>query len=297
MKRAFLLAALAAASQSPAHAFLKGGIEQTLGSRNYRGTYLYGDFGDAFHVKPSLNIYRSDTSSGTFKTFAARAAYDKTAWGVGATLGGTATTNDYSNRFIGFDGTLTLTPGTGPKSRLTDKDRAPAGMGLARVDVGGGLKFIRHTDRLEAVPGRGGVRRRPAAVSVNQTDVTLNAGAEVLMTAASVEITRSSYSRDLEAMAARATQTEQLSGVAAMVEGFPKTSSYLRFELNAFPMATPYVSFNRTTYMLSQAPSNAFAAGAYVGLQILELKLELERVTQSGTSGRTYVTLGGAVRF
>lgn len=137
---------LASMPAVPARAFVRAGVKQTLGSQKYAGTCFFGDIGRDFHVRPSYNQYRSDVSSGTYKTIAVRLGYDQDSWGVGFTGGGSPKVNNYSNRFFGVDGVFSFSPGSGgPRRRLVNvrEGEGPAGgeSGRNYVSLGATLRF------------------------------------------------------------------------------------------------------------------------------------------------------------
>ena len=89
------------------------GVDQTLGSDNYRGTKVKAslDLTDAIYVAPSFSTYRTDSSSGSFNTFVLRGGYETGPVALGAEAGVQPKTNGYKKSFVGADLTFSLTPG------------------------------------------------------------------------------------------------------------------------------------------------------------------------------------------
>lgn len=298
------LALLALAS--PARAFFDASLTQTFGSNKYVGTRAWADIGDAFHVKPQFSVYKSDLSEGTYKTLQVRGAYDTKVWGIGVTGGGTPKTNGYSTRFAGVDATFSFTPGRGGKiRRIPDapEERGARGKGLARVDVGGSVLHTSHRDEFTLPAGSlrrgGGVTptARAAAVTIGQTDVSVNGGVSLFDLLLSADWTVSRYNRDLNAIAAAPAAATHLSGLNSIIQGFPKTNFSARLDLGLLPIVEPYVSLTRTTFHLGADPATTLTVGAAAGLEILELHGSVESYRQGGLSRQTYVSLGAGVRF
>lgn len=308
MTRMILLATLLLAS-SPAAAYFDASFTQTFGSNRYRGTKLWADFGGDVHFKPAFSVYRSDVSNGTYKTLSARLGYDTKQWGAGVTAGGSPKVEGYSNGFFGADLTFSLTPGGDRAVRRipgSPEGKAPKGRGLARIDVGGSLFHTKHRDETQAPaappagpPDRRGPRRRAAAVTIGQTDLSANAGVSLAGLHVSAEATVSRYDKDLDALAASPAAVTRLPGLAAVIQGFPKASLNAQLELGLLPMVDPYVSITRTKFQMSGVPdSTAVTIGASAGFEIVEVHGSIERyLPGGGSAAQTYVGLGAGVRF
>lgn len=302
-----LCAALCAPARADSDFWFNGGARGTAGTHSYFGSDWWAQLGSGdLSVKPMFSEYHSDLSSGTYKTISARAAYDTKLLGLGLTVGGTPKENGYSNGFVGVDGTLSITPGmSGPVKRISSAQETsgPArGKGVARIDIGGAFLHTTHRDDLQAVSGEAGMRggrvaSRGSTLSIGQNDLTGSVGVSVLDVLASVDVTKSIYSRDLAAVNARAAQVVRLTGVASAIQGFPDTSTSVRVELGMLPLITPYADYVHTKYELSQPDSNALTVGGYAELGIVEVSASYEHLAQSGQVDENYLSLGGTVRF
>lgn len=294
------------ASASPARAYFDASFTQTFGANDYRGTRVWADFGDEWHLKPMFSLYRSDLSNGTYKTFSARVARDTKQWGAGFTAGGSPKTSGYSNGFLGGDVSFTFTPGGDRAVRRipgSPEGKAPKGKGLARVDVGAALLHTRHHDEFQAPVGtfqhRRGQRLRPTALTIGQTDFTLNSGVSVLGTLLSAEYTVSRYNKDLDAVSANPAAVTRIPGLISIIQGFPKTSFNAQVELGMLPIVDPYLSVTRTTFKTSGVPaSTAVTIGATAGFEMLEAHGSYERYFPGGgAAAQNYVGIGAGVRF
>lgn len=290
----WLSLALILAGQPARAFFLKTGLKQTTGTGRYVATDVWAHFGDDWSLKPRYSQYHSDSSSGTYKTLSLRAAYDTKLWGLGLSAGGTPKVNGYSNRFFAIDATVTITPTGGSKSKRTagGSDQEERGKGLARVDLGAGLTHTTHQDEFQA----DGVRRA-RALNIGQTDLDASVSASLFRTVATVEVTKSLYDRDLNAQSPRAAQAVSRSGLASVIQGFPDTTAFARFELSMVPVVKPFVSYARTTFKLRQPHSDAYAVGGFAGLKFVELTASYERYVQAGRPSQNYFGLGAALKF
>lgn len=278
-----VLAAAFFAFAAPLGASVQLAFDQTVGSRHYRGTDASVDVGfgerkegkGEYHLRPAVQMYKSDASSDTFKTFSLRFGYEQALWDVGLTAGGAPEVDDYGTRFFGAD----------------------VNWHFAGGDLGAGFLHTRHQDELLRSASRT-IGRRASAVDIGQTDLSVSAGAPALWSYIGAEISRSFYSRDLAAISARAAQIQQLAGLDAIVQGFPKSNFTLFVELRAIPMMTPFASFTRTTFQLDTPSSAAFTLGASAKLGPGGLSVSVQRLDPGGGAEPLhYVTLGAGVGF
>lgn len=300
-------AVLASLAVPAAAAGVSLGVDQTLGSDNYRGTQVKAslDLTDAIYVAPSFSTYRTDSSSGSFNTFALRGGYETGPVALGAEAGVQPKTNGYKKSFVGADLTFSLTPGGSSHGRKlagrSSEGSETFGSGLAAVDVGGSVRFTRHSDDLAAAGTTDATRRRAgaaraAAFNMGQTDVGAFAGAKFLILEASAEVVKSVYDKNPEGNSAREAPLS-LSGFGAVVQGFPDTSFNAKLKVKTLPMVRPYVSYTRTKFKMGAAPSNAFELGGTVGLQMINVKAAYQRYTQKGFSDQNYFSVGAGLNF
>lgn len=312
MKTVFA-AAVAVLCALPARASVTAGVDQTLGTAGYRKTKVRAsiDLGDAFYLAPSFSTYHSDRSSGSYRTFGLRAGYETGPLALGAGIAVQPKTNGYKREEFGGDVTFSLTPGGSSYGRKmagpSSGGEETFGSGLAAVDVGAGLSFIRHSDDFQAATGgtsgMGSGRRdrstvaRTATATFGQVDFSVFAGLRFLIAEASVELTKSRYDKNLEALNARESQALDLSGVESTVQGFPDTSANARLSWKSLPLVKPYVSYTRTTFKLGSAPSNAYEVGAKAGFDMVTVKAGYERYAQRGFDDQNFYTLGASLNF
>lgn len=308
----FLAAIAAVLCAVTARAGVTAGVDQTLGTAGYRGTKVRAsiDVGDAAYLSPSFSTYRSDSSSGSFRTIGLRAGYETGPLAFGAEVTVQPKTNGYKREEIAGDVTFSLTPGGSKHGRKmagpSSGGEETFGSGLAAVDIGAGLRLIRHSDDLQAAPPPGGgpgpgPRRlaiaRASTLTFGQTEFSVFGGLRFLVAEASVEMTKSRYDKNLDALNARESQFLQLSGVDSIVQGFPDTSANARLSWKSLPLVKPYVSYTHTTFKLGSAPSNAYEVGAKAGLDMVTVKAGYERYKQTGFVDQNFYTLGASLNF
>ena len=92
-------------------------------------------------------------------------------------------------------------------------------------------------------------------------------------------------------------QSLYLSGFGATVQGFPDTVVNFKLKWKSLPLVKPYLSYTRTKFKLGSEPSDAYEAGAVVGLQMLSVKAAYQRYTQKGFADQSYFSLGAGLNF
>lgn len=256
---------------------LDSGIRQTWGTNNYRATSFSADFGDDFHYSPSYSQYSSDTSSGTFRTYAMELAYDTDNFGLSASGGVTPRVAGYASYFWGLHGTL---------GRELNDDWS--------IDLGGGYLRTVHDDefQIEARGRRNGrefIIRRPASFTMTQNDASLSASVGYRIHTWSVEGTRSFYDKDLAQVSARSSQVNTLAGINASVQGFPKSSAYLKWKVKFHDVFKPYVTYTRTVFEINQPHSSTYGIGFNSKIrEIWDAGISYQRYVQSGSPPQDY---------
>lgn len=278
MANRFLVAWIVLLAATPARGYrLDSGIRQTWGSNNYHSTQFSADFGDNFHYTPSYSQYSSDTSSGTYRTYGMEMAYDTDNFGISASGGVTPKINGYESYYWGLNGTL---------GKELNNDWS--------FDVGGGYLRTMHIDdfQLEVRGRRNGrefVQRRPAAFSLTQNDASLSASVGYRIHALSLEVSRSFYDRDLAKISARSAQVNALAGINATVQGFPKSSAFIKWKSSFHTYFKPFVSYTRTAFEVNQPHSNAYGAGFTSKIRkIWDAGLSYQRYVQAGSPHQDY---------
>ncbi|MFH1619122.1 MAG: hypothetical protein ABIG11_04390 [bacterium] len=280
-----------------AGAYFNGGLGQTFGRHNYRGTsgYLIIGSENGLWLRPSLSFYKSDIVKGKYKTYAVRGGYDAAAYGISAEAGATPKEDGYGNRFAAADITFSLSSSGGKKSRIAGPQSgggAARGKGLAGVDVGAGIRHTAHTDELNALRAI-----RPSEAAIGQTDLLVFAGAKFLSTNVSGQYTKSGYDKTLSG-GYRVSQRTALAGMTAIIQGFPSQSWNFRAEWASMPVVRPFFSYTHTQFKLSQPNSDSYAAGASVGLDMLQLNGTAEVYDPGGGAEKeNFFSLGAALRF
>jgi len=272
-----------------AQAYIRGNVSGVTGPGGYSGTKLDLVIGsDSFSVEPILETYGSDDAvygGETYRTFTLRAALEKDKYAVGALAGMTPEVNDYSNKFFGGDITLTLTPGSGGKSRLAgpgSRAGSGGGKGVSRVDVGAGFKYTLHTQTIANVDKETG-----------QAEGSLFAGAKVLMVNLAGSYTGYTYGDE------DANAYEFVPGHNFITIARPKSSVNIKLDLPGQPLVTPYISYTATKYKAvsgQEAPdSSAYLFGAYLDFDMITANVGYQIFDQDGK--KSFISLGAGIKF
>ncbi|MBI4423789.1 MAG: hypothetical protein HY554_08685, partial [Elusimicrobia bacterium] len=106
-----LFAVLALPLAGPAHAMFLGGVEQSFGSDDYKGTKVHAGLNlGAVSITPEYLRYESDRTNGAFHSLGARLSFDTRWVGLGFTVGRVLPHERYSNVSGGADVAVTLSP-------------------------------------------------------------------------------------------------------------------------------------------------------------------------------------------
>jgi hypothetical protein len=289
--------------------FLDVGALETVGNENYRGEYGYVDFGDNLHLRPTFSAYHDDFSSGTYKTLAARLAYDTPGGGFGIYGGGTPEVNDYSNRFYGADALISfateesapapkrdvvLGQGVGEdlQEDTTPRNEGPS-WGLARVDLGAGVTRTLHAESFtpSIIP-----TASSGSVTVGQIDYRGTVRLLLLRSYFTVDVTESRYDHALSDADTEA-QVQNLAGLDANIQGFPDTSVSARVDLSMVPLVTPYGSYTHTTFELSQPSLRDYMVGLYFHTRYLRINGSYQRLVQQGQPTLNLTSVGVTVHL
>ena len=282
----FMLAANAAA-------YFDGGVSATTGENGYSGGNVFLIAGsDNMWIKPALDYYKTDDTNGTYKTYSLRGGYDKELYSIAGGFGSTPEMNGYKNAYVESDITFTLTPGGSRKGRLAGPQSshgASGGKGLARIDIGGAAKYSMHKSKYNSA---GALIK---SKSINQTDLSVFAGASFLSSRLSAVYTASSYDKTLNAVN-RAPQAVNMAGLTSIVQGFPATSVNIRLDWYNMPFVAPYISYTKTKFKLSQPDSKSYCFGANIDLTMLDVTASYE-IYDNGIDKDNYISLAAGIKF
>ena len=294
MLKTLAVLALFAAAAVPAHA-VDLGIRQGFGSNSYDGTDVWATLpvGADITVRPEYQQFSSTATGGTFRTYRLRAAKDTNIYGIGLNAGVTPVESGYKNVFGGADVRFSLsnTGGGGFSAITTSGSTGPgrSGTGLARVDVGAGVQYTKHTNDT-------------TGDDLAETDVNLSAGAKFLGINLSGTWTKASYNKDITA--ANSFAILRLPGIETAFFGLPDQSLTLRADLPLLPipLVTPFVTYAHTSYKSATGTTNIYGGGVYVDLDMLQLYGKIELLHPNDLpapldSNSTYVTVGASLRF
>lgn len=280
------------AASSAAGIFAEPSLKQTLGSGGYAATSASVDVGtDAFHAKPQFDAYHSDTSSGTFKTWSLRLAYDTGGeYSFTGTIGGSPVNDGYSRRFFGVTVDRSIDFGGADST-------APASA-VEGLDLSAGFTHTAHTDQfqLSTVKGRRVVVRRVNELDVEESDLTGSAAVRTGDERLSLDVLKAVYNKDLGSLSARAAPVAQLAGLLSTVSGFPNLDAALRLQSDRWDGVSPYLTYTYTSYAVAEPVSQAFGAGVEVHLGV-ELDAAYQRFSQRTAADVNYYSLRGSYRF
>ncbi len=286
---------LASVLSSPAHAVFLGGVGQTFGKDEYKGTNVHAGVNlGAFSITPEYSRYQNKNTNGGISAAQVRLGMDTRWAGLGVTAGRTFPHQRYSNFYGGADAAFTISPmGEGGVRRIGGPGRggAPTGKGLARVDFGGGLL---HTQHREEATGA------TAETKLGQNDIHGFVGASFLNVLLSARLSKSTYDKNLNTTAVPSPGRTAISGHLAYGGSYPDTSLHLSGEFTAFPMVAPYATYTVTQFKevaSTKAPEiKALGAGIRVGLEMLGVNASAQKISYSGYNG-TFFNLGADLRF
>ncbi|MEA3307324.1 MAG: hypothetical protein U9Q34_06030 [Elusimicrobiota bacterium] len=276
---------------SNAVAYFDGGASATTGEDGYSGGKVFLIVGsDNMWLKPALDYYKSDNSTGTYKTYSLRAGYDKNLYSVAGGFGKTPEVGGYENTYVEGDITFTLTSNGSRKGRLAGPQSshgASGGKGLTRIDIGGAAKHIMH----KYCASGSSLDSR----DINQTDLSAFAGLKFLKTRLSINYTASSYDKTLSATD-RQPQAVNITGLTFIGQGLPKSSVNMKLAWSNMPFVAPYVSYTKTKFELSQKDSKSYVLGANIDLTMLDLNASYE-IYDDGIDKDNFVSLTAGLQF
>ena len=131
--------------------------------------------------------------------------------------------------------------------------------------------------------------------SINQTDLSVFAGAGFLSSRLSAVYTASSYYKTLNAVN-RAPQAVNMAGLTSIVQGFPATSVNIRLDWSNMPFVAPYISYTKTKFKLSQPDSKSYCFGANIDLTMLDVTASYE-IYDNGIDKDNYISLAAGIKF
>lgn len=278
-------------SVSTASAWFDGSAGQTNGPDGYKKTDLNLTIGSGdMWVRGALMRQDSDNLINPFNTYSVRVGKDAEVYTLAGEAGMTPSTEystgvDYSNVFVGGDITFSLTPSAGGKGRLAGPNAKVAsggGQGVARIDIGAGLKYTSHK-----------VESATSDLDAAQTEYSVFAGAKILMARLGASWTGYSYDDKANPIF----NVNPISGQAMAIIGVPpKSSVNFRLDLPGYPMVTPFASYTTTKFNGTTHDMNAYGVGAYIDLNLVGANV-MYQVLDDGTDKDGYVALNAGIKF
>ena len=280
-----LLAAFAMSAS--AEMYFDGSLSGTTGPDSYRGTKLDLVIGSGnFALEPSMATYKADNAlfqNKTYRTYGVRGAIEASKYTIGGEVGTTPEVNGYSNKYIGTDLTISLTPGSGGHSRLAGPGSRAAvrgGEGVTRIDVGASIKEVMHKNTSGA-----------SDLKTNQTEYSFFAGAKILMANLSASYTGYLYgTRDTAPL------INPIPGQTFAYGATPKSSVNARLDLPGYPMITPFVGYTGTKYKNGVKDSSAYLFGAYIDLSMVTASVQYQ-LFNNGSATDGFMSVGAGLKF
>ena len=283
MKKIIVVAMILAGSILNATAYFDGGATATTGPDGYRGNRLNLVIGSGnIAVEPSLATYTSDLLDHTYRAYGLRGAWEADLYTIGAEAGATPKVNDYANKYVGGDITISLTPGEGGKSRLAgpgSRNTTRGGAGMTRLDVGAGLRQTVH--KYTGTPN----------LKTEQTQYSLFAGAKILMVNLAATYTGYDYGARRIAPLINPIPGHNFAYGAA-----PKSSVNMRLDIPGTPIVTPFVTYTGTKYIDSAVDSRAYLFGAYIDLSMVVANVGYQLFDRD-SARVSFITAGAGIKF
>ncbi len=277
-------------SVSAASAWFDGGVGQTTGPDGYGKTDINLTVGSGeMWVRGAMMRQDADAYAEAFNTYSLRIGNDAELYTLAGEAGITPKTGyiagtEYSSMFFGGDLTLSLTPSSGGKGRLAGpniKVASGGGQGIARVDVGAGLKHTLHKTETATAENK-----------TDQTEFSVFAGASILMARVGASWTGYKYG-DKDSVSNVGTISGQS---LALIGGLPESSVNFRLDLPGYPMVTPFLSYTATKYKGTVQDTAAYTAGAYLDLNLVGANV-MYQVYDDGSDKDNYLSLSAGIKF
>lgn len=238
---------------------------------------------ESWFVEPSVDVYRTDDSSGSFKTYSLRLGLIgrfndfEVAGSISPEI------NGYKNNSYGAKIGLHIYPeiwnsiAHGRESNM-------------RFGLTGRGEVINHTDKFERLTSFNGpfgklqFRRAPSDIEITQTNYTYGAEAGVWKVFLSGERTDSSYDKNLDQIPIRFAQILKVAGVNSVVQGFPDHSQYFRCDLDVYSFLKPYASLTMIEFNLDSPDTQIENYGIVVPVKNWIFDFSYEQLKEESAS-------------
>ncbi len=289
MKKTIVCAALFIFSAA-GWSYFDAGLNYTSGTDGYKGQDAYAKIGTGgFWVKPEYSSYEADGID-AYRKYSARIGFEKSLYTLSFAAGLTPEVENtllgkYENKFAGADITFSLNPTSGGKTRMAGPNSGYGGhsaSGVTQIDLGAGLNYTAHTSNSK---------------DIGQLDASLFAGAKVLMAQISASYTASSYDKTLTLANAGLAMNQRLTGLNSYVVGYPKSNFNLKLDLLGYPMVTPFISYNKTKFKLSNIDDlNTYGLGAYLDFNMVGATVSWQTY-KAGGDRNNFLSFSAGLKF
>lgn len=277
-----------------ASAFTDLNMNQRFGSGGYSQTdasVLWG--GDTLSIRPKFSTWKSDTSSGTFKTYSLRADYSGKALKAGLEGGVQPKTDGYDKKYVGGDISVSFYPNGEDENSL-----------YLRLDLGLAAMLTFHADEYQLATsgsssgkghsGASTLRTKP--FDLQQRDYTVFAGAGVGMLELSGDYTKTNYNQTI-LPTDRGSQDLAISGLDHVTQGFLDNSWSAKLKLMAGAFR-PYVSYTSIRMLDLTDRELSYSAGLELKLKIIKLRASYELYKPgNGQDDSSYYGCGATLLF
>lgn len=290
MKKMLMCAAVFVFS-SIGWSYFDSGLSYTSGTDGYRGNDAYAKIGTGgLWVKPEYSSYQTD-SIDSYKKYSARVGFEKSLYTVSFLAGLTPKVKNgsdkYENKFAGADITFSLNPTSAGKKRMAGPNSGYGGRsasGVTQIDLAAALYYTAHTSNSK---------------DLAQLDWSFFAGAKFLMAQISASYTASSYDKTLTVSnVGGLAMNERVNGLISYLVGYPKSNVNVKLDLLGYPMVTPFISYNKTKFKLSNTNDdlNTYGIGAYLDFNMIGATVSWQTY-KIGSDRKNFLSFSAGLSF
>ncbi|HOX22116.1 MAG TPA: hypothetical protein PLL10_01525 [Elusimicrobiales bacterium] len=304
MKKIIFAIVLFSALIAPAYAYTDLNFYQRFGEGGYAQTdasILLGS--GAFSVKPGVKSWKSDTSSGTFTTYALRLDYAGRVVKAGVEGGLQPKTDGYDKKYVGGDISYSFYPSKEGEDSL-----------YLRFDIGVAAMFTFQADEYQLLsgstggsggggggrgPGGGGggsVVLRTQPFDLQQRDYTVFAGAGIGIVELSGDYTKTNYNQTI-LPTDRSSRNLSVIGLDHITQGFLDNSWSAKVKLMA-GIFRPFVSYTSIRILDLTDREQSYGAGLEIKWKMLKVRGSYELYKPgNGAEDGSYYGIGGTLMF
>lgn len=265
-------------------AYFDGGINYVNGNHSYSGQDIYVLIGsNNMWVKGEYSKYnRSGIDS--MNKFSARVGFEKELYTLSLVGSYIPEKNNYKATSLGADITFSLNPTSSNRKRLAGPNYgfvSRSAKGVTQIDLGAAVNYTIHENT--------------GFKDLKQTDLSLFAGAKIMLVQASVNYTFSSYD-DNNISKTSSPLMLKVTGMNSYISAYPENSFNLRIDLTGYPMITPFASYTKTSFKSTSENMDSYTVGAYIDLNMITAVCGYETYKFAGKTNN-FLTFSAGIRF